>query len=200
MTDPEDQPEAGRRPGRRPGPTETRAAILRAARGLFAEKGYDRASVRAIARTAGVDPALVHHFYGNKEGLFIAAMEFPLDPAQAMPHILGGPREELGRRLALTFLGIWDDPKSRPQLLGMIRSAFTGEQAAAMLREFIGSALLSRVADALQIPRLRVTAAAGQLIGVVVLRYVLEIEPIKSATVDELVDLLAPTLQRYLTD
>lgn len=189
-----------RRPGRRPGPTETRAAILRAARGLFAEKGYDRASVRAIAREAGVDPALVHHFYGTKEGLFIAAMEFPLNPQELLPKILGGTREELGRRLVWAFLGIWDDPKSRLQLMAIIRSAFTSEQGAALLREFVGAALLSRVAEALQLPKLRITAAAGQLIGVAVLRYVVEIEPIHSADLEELVDVLAPTIQRYLTE
>jgi AcrR family transcriptional regulator len=189
-----------RRPGRRPGPTETREAILRAARGLFAEKGYDRASVRAIARTAGVDPALVHHFYGTKEGLFIAAMEVPLNPPEMLPKILLGPREELGKRLVRTFFEIWDDPKSRLQLIAIIRSAFTSEQGAAMLREFVRSALLGRISVALDLPKLRVTAAAGQLIGVAVLRYVLEIEPVHSADVGDLVDLLAPTIQRYLTE
>lgn len=190
----------GRRPGRRPGPTETRAAILRAARGLFADKGYDRASVRAIARAAEVDPALVHHFYGNKEGLFIAAMEVPFNPAQVLPQVLGGPREEIGRRLVWTFFGLWDDPKTRPQMIAIIRSAITGDQGAAMLREFVGAALLGRVAEALQLPRLRVTAAAGQLIGVAILRYVLEIEPLHSADLEELVDLLGPTIQRYLAE
>lgn len=189
-----------RRPGRRPGPTETRAAILRAARGLFAEKGYDRASVRAIARAAEVDPALVHHFYGTKEQLFIAAMEFPLNPQELLPKVIGGPPDELGKRLVRTFIGVWDDPKSRLQLLAIIRSAFTSDQGAAMLREFVGAALLSRVAEALQLPKLRITAAAGQLIGIAVLRYVLEIEPIHSADIEELVDLVAPTIQSYLTE
>jgi hypothetical protein len=127
-------------------------------------------------------------------------MEFPLDPAQLLPQILGGPREEIGTRLARTFFSIWDDERTRPQLLGLLRSAFTGDQGAVLLREFVGAALVGRVAEALQVPRLRVNAAAGQMIGIVVLRYVLEIEPIRSATLDELVELLAPTLQRYLGD
>lgn len=117
-----------------------------------------------------------------------------------LPKILGGPREELGRRLVWVFFGVWDDPKSRLQLMAIIRSAFTSEQGAAMLREFVGAALLSRIAEALQLPKLRIMAAAGQLIGIVVLRYVVEIEPIRSADLDELVDLVAPTIQRYLTE
>jgi AcrR family transcriptional regulator len=188
-----------RRAGRRPGPTETRPAILKAARELFAEKGYDRASVRAIARNAEVDPALVHHFYGSKEGLFIAAMEFPLDPAQLVPQIIAGPPEEVGERLARTFLGIWDDPRMRPQLIGLLRSALTSERGAAMLREFITSAILGRVADALGVPRARVAAAAAQMIGVILFRYVVEVDALAEPGSAELVELLAPTLQRYLT-
>ncbi|MFC6932138.1 helix-turn-helix domain-containing protein [Actinomadura yumaensis] len=87
-----------RGPGRRPGPTETREAILASARELFAEKGYDGASLRAIAREAGVDPALVHHFFGNKEGVFIAAMRFPVDPGRLLPVIMAAPRSGSARR------------------------------------------------------------------------------------------------------
>lgn len=188
------------RQGRRPGPTETRTAILEAARGLFAEKGYDGTSVRAIARLAEVDPALVHHFYGSKEGLFVAAMEFPFDPAQLLPQILTGSPEELGERLVRVFLAIWADPTVRPQLLALVRSAVAGDRGAAMLREFMSAAILARIADAVGVPRLRVTLAAGQMIGVVILRYLLRAEPIASASEDELVELLAPTLQRYLTN
>jgi AcrR family transcriptional regulator len=186
-----------RRPGRRPGPTETRQTILAAARELFAEKGYDGASIRAIARTAGVDPALVHHFFTSKEDLFVAAMEFPFDPAQLLPHIAAGPKEELGERLVRVFLSVWGDPQLQPRATAILRSATTSEQGAAMLREFASSALLGRVAEASGVPLLRINAAAGQMIGVMILRYVLAVEPIASATEDELVELLAPTLQRY---
>jgi AcrR family transcriptional regulator len=190
---------AGRRSGRRPGPTETREAILAAARELFAEKGYDGASARAIARAAGVDPALVHHFFGNKEGLFVAAMEFPFDPAQLLPFLTAGPREQLGERLVRVFLSVWGDPRLRTRATAILRSAATSEQGAAMLREFASSALLGRVAEASGVPLLRINAAAGQMIGVMILRYVLAVEPIASATEDELVELLAPTLQRYFS-
>jgi AcrR family transcriptional regulator len=171
---------------------------LSAARELFAEKGYDRASVRAIARAADVDPALVHHFYGTKEALFIAAVRFPVNPAEVIPYVLdGGPRSEAGARLARMFLREWGKVEERGALIGLLRSAMTNEQAAEMLRQFVSAAFLARVSDQLDIPLLHMEAAAAQMIGVAFLRYVLKAEPIASASDDELVELLAPTLQRY---
>lgn len=187
-----------RRPGRRPGPTETREAILASARELFAEKGYDGASLRAIARAAGVDPALVHHFFGSKEGVFVAAMQFPVNPAEVIARVGGGPREQIGEAFVRTFLAVWDDPDRRAPILALLRSAMTNDRAAVMMRQFLTSALMGRAAELYEIPRLRLNAAAGQMVGVMILRYVLEVEPIASATEDELVELLAPTLQRYL--
>lgn len=185
------------RPGRRPGPTSSREDILAAARALFAEKGFDKASIRAIARRAEVDPALVHHFYGTKEELFVTAVEFPVDPALIVPQIIAGPRAEIGERLVRTFLGVWDDPRAQPRLLGLLRSTTT-EQGAALLREFVSATILNRVAEVLDVPRLNITATAAQMVGVVMLRYVLAMEPMASASPDELVALLAPTIQRYL--
>ncbi|WP_329518592.1 TetR/AcrR family transcriptional regulator [Spirillospora sp. NBC_01491] len=190
----------GRGPGRRPGPTETREAILAAARGLFAEKGYDGASLRAIARAAGVDPALVHHFFGNKEGVFVQAMRFPVDPSRLLPRIMAAPAERRGEALARTFLEVWGDEERRAPILAMLRSAMTNERAAAMMREFVVTELFARAGEAQGIPALRVNAAAGQLIGAMILRYVLRVEPIASASEDELVALLGPTLQRHLTE
>jgi AcrR family transcriptional regulator len=190
---------AERRPGRRPGPSDTRVEILRVARELFAERGYDRTSVRAIARGAGVDPALVHHFYGTKEGLFVAAVEFPFDPAQMIPQIIDGPPDAVGERLARAFFSLWEDPRIQMRLVGLFRTAMTSATGAAMLREFLGSALLARIADSLGVARVRVGAAASQMIGVAMLRYVVGVEPMAAASVDELVGLVAPTLQRYLT-
>jgi AcrR family transcriptional regulator len=191
-------PEHGRRPGRRPGRSSSREDILAAARVLFGERGYDKASIRAIAGAAGVDPALVHHFFGTKEELFAAAMEFPVDPETLLPLILAGPRAQIGERLVRTFLRFWSDPRLGPQFLGIIRSATTSETGATLLREFITSRLFARVAVALEVPGLNLNAAAAQLVGVVMFRYVLEMEPIASASDDELVALLAPTIQRYL--
>jgi AcrR family transcriptional regulator len=191
-------PEHGRRPGRRPGRSSSREDILAAARVLFGERGYDKASIRAIAGAAGVDPALVHHFFGAKEELFAAAMEFPVDPETLLPLILAGPRAELGERLVRTFLRLWEDPRLRPQFVGIIRSATTSETGAALLREFVSSRLFARVAEALDVPRLNLNAAASQVVGLAMFRYVLEMEPMASAGEDELVALLAPTIQRYL--
>jgi AcrR family transcriptional regulator len=170
---------------------------LTAARDLFAEKGYDGASIRAIARAADVDPALVHHFFGTKEALFVAAMEFPVNPAEVLPYVLGGPREGIGRRMAQMFLREWGRPDARGPLIGLLRSSMTNEQGAELLRQFVSAAILSRVGERFDVPLVRIEAAAAQMIGVAFLRYVLRVEPIASASDDELIDLLAPTLQRY---
>lgn len=195
--------EPGRRgPGRRPGTADTRGAILEAARTEFSEKGYDRASVRGIARAAAVDPALVHHYFGSKEQVFTAAMRLPFDPSELLPRALAGDPAGLGERFARLFLSVWADPESREPMLAMVRSATTGEQGAAMLREFVASAMLARVAEGLggaDVAR-RTQAAAAQMIGVVLLRYVVRMDPIASATDDEVVALVAPALQRYLVD
>jgi len=192
-------PSPTRRPGRRPGQSSSRDDILSAARVLFGDRGYDRASIRAIAGAAGVDPALVHHFFGTKEDLFAAAMELPVDPDTILPLVLAGPREEIGERLARMVLALWGDPRLRPQFVGVIRSATTNEMGARLLREFMSSKVFARVAEALDVPRLNLNAAASQIVGVVMLRYVLEVEPMASASEEELVALLAPTIQRYLS-
>ncbi|MGH8892309.1 MAG: TetR family transcriptional regulator [Actinomycetes bacterium] len=190
---------ARRGPGRPADGGDRRSAILDAAREQFAEKGYTAASVRGIARRAGVDPALVHHYFGTKEQVFVAAMELPFQPAEMLPQALDGDREGLGERLVRLFLRIWADPDFRTPMLGMLRSALTGEQGAAMLREFVGSALLARIgAAAGPVDPLRVEAAAAQMVGVVILRHVVRLEPLASATEDEIVETVAPTLQRYL--
>ena len=188
----------GRRPGRRAGPTESRADILGAARGLFAERGYDGATIRAIAQEAGVDAALVHHFFGTKEQVFVAAMELPFQPADLLPQLVGGPREQVGERFVRVFLALWRDPERRAPVLALLRSATTNEQAAEMIRQFVTEALLTRLAGALDISPLRVTAAASQLVGLAMLRYLVGVEPLASADEEEIVHLVAPTIQRYL--
>lgn len=187
------------RTGRRPGATETRTVILDAARVLFGDNGYDGTTIRAIARAAEVDPALVHHFFGTKEHIFVAAMELPFDPAEAIPRVLEGDRDALGERLVRFWLSVWSDPEGRAPFLAIIRSATVNEHAAATLREFVSRALLGRIVAGLGTPRLRVEAAAAQLIGLVVLRYVVRIEPLASADEETVVATVAPTVQRYLT-
>lgn len=185
------------RPGRRPGPTETRDAILSSARTLFGERGYDGATIRAIAGQAGVDPALVHHFYGSKEQVFVAAMQVPFNPAEAIPYIVEGPREQVAERMMRFFIGVWREPDSRAAFLGLMRSAMTNEQAAAMVRQFLRKALLGRVAAALGVPPLSAEAAMSHLIGLVLMRFVLRLEPLATAEEEELIRLVAPSLQRY---
>ncbi|MEV5569577.1 TetR family transcriptional regulator [Spirillospora sp. NPDC052269] len=190
---------AGRRaPGRPAGRTDTREKILAAARDLFAEKGFDGASLRAIAREAGVDPALVHHYFGSKEGVFVAAMRFPVNPAELLPKVMAGDPDRLGELFARSFIGVWDDPDKRAPIVAMLRSAMTNERAATLMREFVTSTLLERFAAAREVPLLRIQAAIGQLIGMMILRHVIRVEPLASATPDELVALVAPTLQRYI--
>jgi AcrR family transcriptional regulator len=192
---------AGKRgPGRRPGSVDTRGQVLDAARTEFADKGYAGASVRGIARAAGVDPSLVHHYFGSKEQVFVAAMALPIDPATALPDVLAGDPDHLGERFARLFIGLWSDEAFREPMLALLRSATTGERGAQMLREFVGSALLGRVASSVHGPdaELRVATAAAQLVGIVLLRYVIKIPPLVAASEEEIVALVAPTLQRYL--
>jgi AcrR family transcriptional regulator len=190
---------ARRGPGRPADGGDRRTAIVSAARAEFAAKGYAAASVRGIAREAGVDPALVHHYFGTKEQVFVAAMELPFDPAERLPEVLAGDPAQLGERLVRLFVSIWDEPDFRAPMLGLLRSAMTGEQGATMLREFVGGALLGRVAAVVgDVDPLRVQAAAAQMVGVVLLRHVVRLEPIASASQEDLVALVAPVVQRHL--
>ncbi|MCX5391437.1 TetR family transcriptional regulator [Streptomyces sp. NPDC006482] len=179
-----------------------RERILAAARTQFAERGYDKTSVRGIAKAAGVDPALVHHYFGTKDEVFAAAIEVSFEPALVVPAILGGPREAIGERLARFFIGVWENPVSRAPLLAIVRSALTHEAAAKVLRTFVLRRLLERIAAELDVPdpRFRAELAASHMIGIVILRYVIEVEPLASVDPEEIVAQVAPTLQRYLTE
>jgi AcrR family transcriptional regulator len=189
------------RTGRRAGESGTREAILDAARSRFARSGYDGATIRAIAADAGVDPALVHHFYGTKEKLFVAAMHFPIVPSEVLRDVVGSSRQRRGEAVVRTVLGIWDDPPARATALGLLRSAVTNEGAARMLREFVSDAILSLVARAAEPDDadFRAALVASQVVGLGFARLVLELEPVASASVDELARAIGPTLQRYLT-
>jgi AcrR family transcriptional regulator len=148
-----------------------------------------------------VDPALVLHYFGSKEGVFVAAVEFPIDPSEVLPGLLAPGLEGLGERLVRFFLGVWDSPAGSP-LLGLIRSVVGNERAAAMVRDFVSREVLGRIARALELdrPQLRASLAASQLIGLAMLRYVVKLEPLASAEPDEVAAWLGPTVQRYLTD
>lgn len=188
------------RGGRRPGDSGTRDAILVAARESFGATGFNGTTIRGVARSAGVDPALVHHYFGNKQGLFGAAMELPYEPSRVVADLLDGGTEGLGERLVRAFLGIWDSTPGQGPMLALLRSAVTDEQAADSLRAFLSRALLTPLAQATghDRPELRANLVASQMIGLAVVRYVVRLEPLASAGPDELAPTLGPTLDRYL--
>ena len=191
-----------RRSGRRPGNQDTKQSILAAAREVFAEKGYDQASIRAIASVAQVDPALVHHYFGTKEKLFLECMNSPINPAELIPQALDGPPDQAGERLVRLALNVWDSPAG-VAALAIFRSALSNEWTARLLREFVVTQVLRRaaahvVADPAE-AAMRAGLMATQLAGLLTARYVLRIEPIASAPAETLVQALAPNVQRFLT-
>jgi AcrR family transcriptional regulator len=191
-----------RRSGRRPGNQDTKAAILEAARHTFAEKGFDQASIRAIAARAGVDPALVHHYFGTKDKLFVASMNVPINPAEELPRALAGPPEQAGERLLRLVLGVWDSPGGSAAL-AVFRSALSNEWTARLVREFVITQVLRRAVVELAIDPaeapMRAALLATQIAGLLTTRYVLKIEPLATADPETLVAALAPNVQRVLT-
>ena len=186
--------------GRRPGAPDTRAEILRSARSLFAEKGFAGASIRAIAGGAGVDPALVHHYFGSKDDLFMAALELPVDPRELLAPVLAAGSDGAAERLLRTLLGVWDDPASQPALLTLGRSVLEPGGGLLVSQGFV-PVVLGPVGRALAVdrPDVRMPLVASQVIGLIVCRYVVRMEPLASMSVDAVVAACAPTLQRYLT-
>lgn len=189
------------RTGRRPGDSGSREAILGAARAAFAVGGYEGTSVRAVARAADVDAALVHHFYGTKHGLFLAALELPGDFTAALPALLEGDVEALGERLVTFYLGLIDAEATRGPLLALIQAAMTNEQAAELLRVFVTRQVISKIIAALDVPQpeLRATLVGSQLVGLAIVRHVVRVAPLAMAEATAVVAAVAPTVQRYLT-
>jgi AcrR family transcriptional regulator len=187
--------------GRRPGESGTRDAILAAARLEFSEAAYDGATIRGIAARAGVDPALVHHFFGTKEQLFEAAVQPPISPANLLPALLAGDRKHIGEQVARRVLTIWEEPRNRPIFMAMLRSVISNEQAADLVRRLLVKEVFAPIATALGAPdaELRATLAGSQFIGLALMRYVGRVEPLASADVETVVAAVGPTLQRYLT-
>ncbi|SDM89130.1 TetR/AcrR family transcriptional regulator [Allokutzneria albata] len=189
-----------RRRGRRPAGEDTRRALLDAARRSFAEHGFAGATVRAIAAEAGVDAAMVNHWFGGKEGLFASAMELPLDPKRVGEILLTGPLEQMGERIVRTFLGVWDGAGGGA-FVALMRSASSNETAARMLREFISTLVFGPIARRVgpDRPALRAALCGTQIAGLGMVRYVIKLEPLASADHDTLAAAVAPNLQRYLT-
>jgi AcrR family transcriptional regulator len=188
------------RTGRRPGSPDTRDLILEAARDVFAQRGYDGATVRGVAAQAGVDPALLYHYFGSKQQLFVAAMDIPYDWQTALPVILSGPADQMGQRLVRFILTLWESPRTQPLFLGAVRSAATDPVAAAMVRGLLAEGPFTALATVIGAPDgdLRAMLAASHVMGVALLRYILRVEPIASADIETLVGIISPAIQRYL--
>jgi AcrR family transcriptional regulator len=190
-----------KRPGRPPGPSDSRERILVSARNLFARNGIDKTSIRAIARDAGVDPALVHHYFGTKTQLFAAAIHIPIDPMQVIGPLREVPVEQLGHVLPTILLPLWDSEIGKG-FIATLRSILAGGEAS-LIRSFLQEVIAVEVGDRVDTPpgsgRLRVQYVASQLVGVVMARYILELEPFKSLPVEQIAQTIAPNLQRYLT-
>jgi AcrR family transcriptional regulator len=189
------------RTGRRPGTSSSREDILRAARELFAERGYTAATIRAIAAAAGVDPALVVHFFGTKATLLAQAIEWPFDPEVEMPKLLADGRRQVGRNLVALVVRTWDEEGTRNPVLTLIRAATVEPQAAEMAGEFMRERLFGPLMGRLGSDRadLRASLCATQMTGLGLVRYVQRVEPLASAKSKDVVDWVGPTLQRYLT-
>lgn len=191
---------AARGRGRRPGGPDTRGQILAAARKSFAEKGFGGTTIRAVAVDAGVDPALVHHYFGAKDDLFLAALEFPADPRKLLPTVFEAGVDGAGERLVRLFLSVWDEPHARLAMVAVVRTGLVQETEDSLLRQGLlrmvqrplRAALPAADADR------RVQLVVSQMVGLVVTRYLLVLEPLASMPAEELVAWVGPTVQRYL--
>jgi AcrR family transcriptional regulator len=186
--------------GRRKGSPDTKAAILEAARTLFAENGFSGTSVRAVAGAAGVDPALVHHYFGSKDDLFVASLSLPVDPRAVFEVIATEGPDGAGERLLRGFLSVWDDPALQPSMVGFARGLLDPSSSELVKNGFL-EVVIRPLGTALGIddPARRMPLVASQMIGIVMFRYLLPVEPLVSMSADEMVAVYAPTIQRYLS-
>lgn len=194
------QPVARRR-GRRAGGEDTKAALLAAAREVFTELGYDHATVRAIAARAGVDAAMVNHWFGGKRNLFVeAVLQVPFNPAEQLAELMAGDVGDLGERVVRRFLTTWDS-SGGGQFAAIMRSVTGHEQGIRMLREFMVTHIFGELVKAIggDRPALRANLVGTQLMGLGVIRYVVRFEPLASTDAEILIRAVAPGVQRYLT-
>ncbi|VBA57820.1 TetR/AcrR family transcriptional regulator [Mycobacterium attenuatum] len=190
-----------RRPGRPAGISDTRERILACARELFAHDGIDRTSIRAVAAAAGVDAALVHHYFGTKQQLFAAAIHIPVDPMDIIVPMRETPVEELAVKLPAALLALWDSELG-PRLIATVRSLLTGTDVTfvrSFFEDVVTKELGSRVDNPPGTGRIRAQFVASQLIGVAMARYIVKVEPFASLPAEQIVQTMAPNLQRYLT-
>jgi AcrR family transcriptional regulator len=189
------------RTGRRPGTTGTRQRILDSAQHAFAASGFDGATIRGIAREAGVDPALVHHYFGSKQQLFVASMQLPFDPGELKTIIGRGGLDGIGERIMGFAIRVWRQPGLQPILVGVARSAVSDERAAAVLRELLATTLLPAFQDlGVDHPELRAGMVWSQIIGLVLGRFVIGVPGLADADLEELARVYAPLVQAAVTE
>lgn len=190
-----------KRPGRPPGTSDTRDRILQSARNLFARNGIDKTSIRSIAKDAGVDPALVHHYFGTKTQLFAAAIHIPIDPLDIIGPLRQVPVEQIGHVLPSILLALWDSEMGKG-FIAELRSLLAGNDVT-LIRSFLQEVIAVEVGNRVDNPpgsgRIRIQFVASQLVGVVLARYILELDPFKSLPVEQIAETIGPNLQRYLT-
>jgi AcrR family transcriptional regulator len=172
--------------------------IVAAARVEFAESGFDSVSVRAIAARAGVNAAMINHYFGGKAGLFREVVALPVDPAQVVAEVLPGPREELGRRLVLGVLSVWEDPQTRAALLALYRSGIADPARLRPIREYFAGEVLAGLAGPGEPARRDAALLVSHVLGLVVGRYVLGLPELWEPSVEELADRAGPVLQQYI--
>jgi len=186
--------------GRRPGAPDTRAEVLAAARASFAERGFRGTTIRAVAASAGVDPALVHHYFGSKDDLFVAALQIPVDPREVLAPVVAAGPDGAGERLMRALLGVWDDPAVQPGLLALVRSLISDDSGGLVRDAFIpvvvGPVLAALVADR---PDVRIPLVASQVVGLIVARYVVALPPMAEMPAEDVVARVGPVVQHYLT-
>jgi AcrR family transcriptional regulator len=186
--------------GRRPGGPDTRGQILTAARRSFADKGFGGTTIRAVAGDANVDPALVHHYFGSKDDLFLAALDIPFDPRALVPTVFDAGVLGAGERLLRLFLSIWDDPHTRLPLIALVRTSLVQEAPETLLQQGILRMILGPMRAVLPADEAerRGQLVISQMAGLVLTRYLLALEPLASMPPEDVVAWVAPTIQRYL--
>jgi AcrR family transcriptional regulator len=189
-----------RKRGRRPGGLDTRSALLEEARRQFGDAGYSGTTLRSIGAAVGVDPRLILHYFGSKRGLFEAVVELPIDPEFIVRTVLKGPGGEVGMRTAEFVVSVLDDAARRSVFIGLLRTAVTDDEAAAVVRELLTSRMLLPLARGVGAdqPELRAGLLASQVVGLAVARHVVGIEPLASMPPGELARALAPVISHYL--
>lgn len=179
---------------------DARTAIIGAATTEFASRGYEEVSLRSIARKAGVDPALVHHYFTDKADLFAESIRAPIRPDRVVKEILAGPRDRVGENIIRYLLGALEDRSARTRMISLIHTALGQEFAATMLRQFLVREVFKRIADAIggEDSQLRASLAASQIVGLMIVRYGIRVEPIASASIEEVVARVGPVIQWHL--